>query len=207
MIAPSRTLDKILTRHGKLAEGERPTVLRKLSRKHLPSICRDLGFTHGAEIGVWKGGYSLTLCQAAPNMHMLCVDPWLRYDAWEDGKNSQDADIDAAEAIARKVLAGHNCTIVKNFSVEAAKDVPDGSLDFLHIDGNHLYDPVMADLNAWVPKVKSGGIASGHDMKVSENKPYIQVVAAVRDYTRAHKIEPWFITGADSTPSWFWVKQ
>jgi len=36
-------------------------------------------------------------------------------------------------------------------------------LDFAYIDGNHSLKSVTADLGAWWPKVKSGGIICGHD--------------------------------------------
>ncbi len=48
-------------------------------------------------------------------------------------------------------------------SVEGAKQVPDGSLDFVYIDARHDYESVLEDLNAWFSKVKPGGIFAGHD--------------------------------------------
>lgn len=182
-----------------------PIPLPRLSRTHLPALCRDLHFTHGAEIGVWKGAYSATFCVAAPAMHLLCVDPWARYDGWDDGKNSSDAAVEAAYQLARQNLSGHNATIVRTRSEDAAKDVPDGSLDFVYIDGNHQEAPVLADLTCWVPKVRSGGIVAGHDYRIFADKPYIQVVPAVNAFTQAHGIDPWFLTAADKTPSYLWI--
>lgn len=204
------TLDVLIARHGKLAQGKRPTVLPKMSRTHLPALCRELGFTQGAEIGVWRGAFSALFCEATRKMHMLCVDPWLSYPAWQDTKNKLDpaeADAFMAEsyADARKRLGPLNATICRKFSVEAAADVPDGSLDMAYIDGNHVYDAVLEDLAAWVPKVRSGGIVAGHDYRVFSNKPTIHVKAAVDHYTTAHGIERWFITAADRTPSFLWI--
>ena len=48
-------------------------------------------------------------------------------------------------------------------SVEAAKRVEDGSLDFVFIDGDHSYDGCKRDIAAWTPKVKLGGWIGGHD--------------------------------------------
>ena len=39
----------------------------------------------------------------------------------------------------------------------------DESLDFIYIDANHAYDFVVEDINLWFPKLKKGGIFSGHD--------------------------------------------
>lgn len=206
------TLDLMLKRYGKQAEGKRPTILPTLSRTHLPSLCRELGFTKGAEIGVWKGAYSATFCEASPAMHMLCVDPWLSYPAWLDTKNSMTGEKAEAfmasaygEALAR--LTPLNTTIMRAFSVDAATAVPDGSLDLLYVDGNHVYDAVIEDLTFWAPKVRHGGIIAGHDYRIFTNKPTIHVVKAVQDYTKAHGITRWFTTGADRTPSFLWIVQ
>lgn len=201
-----------LFEHASPAEGSQPTRLPKMSRAHLPLLCLELGFTRGAEIGVWRGAYAAKFCEANPAMHMLCVDPWLSYPAWQDTKNSLAPDAQERlmaesyrDAVAR--LTPLNATIVRKFSAEAAKDVPDGSLDLVYIDANHVYDAVIEDLTIWSPKVRVGGLIAGHDYRVFDNKPTIHVVAAVTDFTRKHQIDPWFITAADRTPSFLWVRQ
>lgn len=205
MIATSHTLDVLLKRAGRFKEGAKPTILPTLSRTHLPALCKELGFTKGAEIGVWKGGYSATFCAGVPSMHMLCVDSWAQYEGWDDGKASSTEKIEDAYAIAQSVLKGKNATIVRAFSKDAVADVPDGSLDLVYVDSNHKYGPVLEELELWAPKVRSQGILAGHDFRVFPDKPYIEVVAAVTDYTKAHEIDPWFLTSADKNPSWLWI--
>lgn len=140
---------------------------------------------------------------------MLCVDPWLSYPAWLDTKNAlpkAQADLVMAEAhrLAVARLAGLNATIVRKFSVEAAAEVPDRSLDFVFIDGNHVFDAVTADLLAWMPKVKPSGFVAGHDYRIFPNKPTIHVVDAVNQFTAERQIAPWFVLSAESTPSFMW---
>lgn len=60
-------------------------------------------------------------------------------------------------------------------SVEAAKMFADESIDFIYIDGAHLYDDVKSDILAWSPKVKTGGIISGDDYAIREH-PDVKVV-------------------------------
>lgn len=207
------TVTKLLVKrsgmHRPLRSRQSPFTLARLGRKDLPTLARDLGFTRGAEIGVWKGAYSASFCEASPSLHMLCVDPWESYPAWLDTKNAmpvEEATAFMAESyrLARERLAPLNCTIVRKFSVDAAKDVPDRSLDFAYIDGNHVYDAVIEDLTAWAPKVRRGGFLAGHDYRVFANKPTIHVVDAVQHYTKAHRIDPWFVLAADRTPSFLW---
>lgn len=48
-------------------------------------------------------------------------------------------------------------------SVAGRRFFADGSLDYVFIDGSHDGESVAADLKAWIPKVRTGGIAAGHD--------------------------------------------
>jgi predicted O-methyltransferase YrrM len=53
-------------------------------------------------------------------------------------------------------------------SIVAATRFEVGELDLVFIDGAHDYDSVLADLKAWEPKVKAGGIFAGHDIDSPE---------------------------------------
>jgi hypothetical protein len=48
-------------------------------------------------------------------------------------------------------------------SVTAADFFADGSLAWVHIDARHEYESVVADIQAWAPKVMPGGWLSGDD--------------------------------------------
>lgn len=200
------TAQTLMRRYG-VKSATSPVMLPKMSRNDLPALCKELGFTKGAEIGVWKGAFSAQFC--SPSLHMLCVDPWESYPAWLDTKNSMpkpeaEAFMEQSyrEAVAR--LSPLNCTIVRKFSAEAAKDVEDGSLDFVYVDSNHVYDAVIEDLTVWSPKVRPGGWIGGHDFRDFSNKPTIHVIRAVTDYTMDHEIAPWFVLASERTPSFLW---
>jgi hypothetical protein len=162
------------------------------------------GLTRGAEIGTAGGDFAEVLLAAGHTL--TCVDSWVVYPGYTD--YTRQRTLDKAFALACSRLAQHygHCTIVKKFSLEAARDIPDGSLDFVFIDANHQLLPVLQDIYAWTPKVRVGGIISGHDYAPS---PSHQVVEAVDAYTSANHIHPWFLLGpgGDYTRTWFWVKQ
>lgn len=212
MTAAAKTLHHLRAEGGVLAARPSPIRIPRLGRNDLPSLCHQLGFQRGAEIGVWKGAFSEKLCLKNPLLkELLCVDPWVSYPAWLDTKNTlpqEQAERFMAKAYeeARTRLAPlSRCTLIRDFSVEAAKQVPDGSLDFIYIDANHTREAVTADLIAWTPKVRAGGFCAGHDYRMFPNKPTIHVIEAVQDFTAAHGIDPWFVLAADRTPSWLWV--
>ena len=53
---------------------------------------------------------------------------------------------------------------IRSQSPEAAKLFDDKSLDAVFIDGSHFYRDVLADIDAYTPKVRKGGYLFGHDL-------------------------------------------
>ena len=175
-----------------------PVRCISFTREGLAKLFAELAFKRGAEIGVQKGLYSEVLCQAIKGLELSCVDIWEPYTGHNVTKTAQKNYVEA-----QKRLKPYNTKLIKLPSVEAAKQIPDGSLDFIYVDASHRFDDVMQDIIEWAKKVRVGGIVSGHDYYRSRD---IGVVPAVDAYTHAHQINEWFITD-EKTPSFFWVKQ
>ena len=55
--------------------------------------------------------------------------------------------------------------IFENKSCYAAGYFKDNILDFLFIDGDHMYESVKSDLELYLPKMKGTGIIAGHDFE------------------------------------------
>ena len=180
-----------------------------MSRRELAAFFAERDFTVGAEVGVWKGLNAETLCASNPALTRLyCVDPWAPQSDYREKKNDaammQQSFTEATERLAPYTA----CVFLRMPSVKAAALVADGSLDFVYIDGNHRYEAVTADIEAWAPKVRPGGVVAGHDF-LTKTKRHIDVERAVRDYTSAHAIAPWFVLAPakeDAHPSWLWVQ-
>jgi predicted O-methyltransferase YrrM len=105
------------------------------------------------EVGSWIGE---SACIFAPHVERLvCVDPWPDY--WgQRGDNVYAAWVAATVAQA-------NVSALRMPSVEAAREFDDASLDAVYIDALHDYESVKADILAWRPKLRPGGILAGHD--------------------------------------------
>lgn len=191
--------DRIAARFGVTPGLVSPTKLPG-KRGDLPVLFREFGCRYGAEIGVSSGKFSKQLCLANPNLTLLCVDPYLAYDGyverWGD-RLVEQMDLDVQYLTAQQRLCNLPCTFLKAYSVDAAKAVPDESLDFVYIDANHSYLATKADLEAWIPKVKRGGLVAGHDYT---DKPYHKsygVVPAVHAIVEQYGIHPWYVLDAN----------
>jgi len=190
-----------------------PIMIPNTDRISLARLFRRLGFKEGAEIGVQAGAYSKIICKKNPGIKMHCVDLWEKYPGYVDFV-SPGAYV-AHEKKAREVLAPYNCNLIKKYSMDAVKDFPDRSLDFVYIDANHDVRHVIDDITEWSNKIKKGGIICGHDYSISSRRhSRTHVVYALQAYATAWKINPWFVLGReerlpgekrDSPRSWFFV--
>jgi hypothetical protein len=180
--------------------GPSPIAL-PLRRVDLARLFAEWGFTKGAEIGVERGHYSETLCQANPELKLLCVDAWKAYRHYREHVSQDKLDGFYTAAVQR--LKPYRCQIRRGWSVVEARRVPNHSLDFVYIDGNHKYWHVLCDIEAWAPKVRPGGVISGHDYGRASVG---QVKEAVEHWTSTHAIGTWFVLAGDRSPSWFWVR-
>ena len=64
---------------------------------------------------------------------------------------------------------------LEKLSEDAINDIEE-DLDFVYIDGNHMYDYVLNDIKLYSEKVKDGGLVAGHDFD------FQHVIKAVYDF-------------------------
>jgi hypothetical protein len=168
------------------------------TRIGLAQLFAELGYKHGAEIGVHRAEYSEILLKFNAGLKLLCIDPWFQCSDYRADR--QEVHYQVA---LDKLKKYPNTEIIRLLSLEAVQQISDNSLDFVYIDALHDFDSVMLDIICWVPKVRPGGIIAGHDYTV---KRRYGVIPAVDGYTRGHNIQTWYITWVDLQPSWFWIK-
>ena len=117
----------------------------------------------GVEIGVFKGEFSKHLLNNwAGKLYM--IDPWRGLDgSYDDISNHNNHENPWLET--QKNIEGfeNRAFMLRGLSDQLVDLFPDNSLDFVFIDGNHAYEYVKEDIRLWYPKVKKGGVFSGHD--------------------------------------------
>lgn len=139
----------------------------------------------GVEVGVQRGHFSEHLLRHWHGMHLISVDPWATDEAdnYVDIANVSQPEHDACyqETVERLAQFGPRSSIWWATSVEAAKLIPDYSMDFVYIDARHDFASVMEDLEAWHRKVRPGGIFAGHDYVDGEGQAGIFGVKSAVD--------------------------
>lgn len=164
------------------------------------------GVKKGAEIGTDHGQYAQQICEGVPGVKLTCVDPWVPYT--EGVIEHTQEEVDQIYKQAKDRLTKYDTKIMKFTSMEAVRWVPDNSLDFVFIDGNHEFSFVYEDIIEWTKKVKPGGIVAGHDYKIDPVNNY-GVIEAVQKYTKENHIAPLFEFrgGGRLVPCWMFFKQ
>lgn len=208
------TLQYIINKFDLEVSGRQPVEIPDFDRDGLAELFYELNFKRIVEVGVCSGAYSEVLCKANPWAEVVGVDPFLPHDDYKDYQLTKT--INAYHEDALKLVDKYpNYRLIEKMSVDAAKDFDDESIDAVYIDGNHRLEFVVADINAWLPKIRKGGIISGHDYTKIKQPTNTHVYQALNAYTDAYEIKPWFVLGQkamipgearDRLRSWAFVK-
>lgn len=155
-----------------------------------------LKFSLGAEIGVRYGHFSHHLMGKYPELSMYLVDPYAPYlDLGYEYTIEEQTKI-KNEARDRLSPFGTRAIWTYVSSVEAAALCPDHMLDFVFIDAEHTYNSARADISSWYPKVKLGGLISGHDFDMDGVQKAVKEFAGdlAKDiYHVSYPADTWYI--------------
>jgi predicted O-methyltransferase YrrM len=131
------------------------------------------------EVGTFLGGSAEAILAGMPeDGHLTCIDlfegtigsPTRLSDnrISIDGKEIEN-DKEFSKYIALSYIKGRllpykdRVSVLIADSISASHGFSSESLDMVFIDAAHDYDNVLADIKAWLPKVKPNGILCGHD--------------------------------------------
>ena len=151
------------------------------------------------EIGTFRGVNAKYMLDNLKIKKLYLVDP---YNDYIDGSNGPRSKIKRKDLVKPKRQAHQRLKKwdkkrvlkwVEKYSNDAAKEIP--LVDYVYIDGAHIYERVLDDLNNYYPKLKESGIMAGHDIHVGE------VIAAVQDFAKKKNIH-FQVAGQD----WWFMK-
>ncbi len=160
------------------------------------------------ELGVFLGRSTCYMMEELKNLNkhpkFYCVDlfkitpdsgdgemPWgENARVWKE-RMGYDALYDCAKFYLTHGPASDYLTeMIQLDASTAAERFADDSVRFLFVDASHLYAQVKANLNAWWPKIKSGGFLLGHDW---QSGPEVRI--AVIEFAGQHGMQVQPISG------------
>lgn len=177
-----------------------PFWIPDCSRDELPEFFVQLGFKVGVEVGVSWGQNIVDYAKAG--LKIYGVDPW---EDSEDniykkiisipGEHAKTIE-DVYKYAIERTAPYPNCTLIRKTSIEAAKDFPKRSLDFVYIDANHAFGYIAMDLMKWADKVKKGGVIAGHDYYSTQGDRQIRHVGNIIDaFAKSYDFTNWYVLG------------
>ncbi len=131
-----------------------------LTAEHRPTLLVELG-TH---TGISYSAFCAAVIMRRLQTRCFAVDSW-------EGDQHTGAYGDDIFAEFQQFHDQHfrAFSTLLRMSFDAARDViPDGTVDLLHIDGEHTYESVRHDFESWAPKLSGRSIVLFHDTNVRE---------------------------------------
>jgi hypothetical protein len=155
------------------------------------------------EVGVNSGSLSRQIWALPEVGKLYLVDPWSL--EFPNVYFKKDAEIEACYQAVQKEAdkQGGKVEVIRKPSLKAAKRFEDGSLDFVFLDGLHDFGNVQADIKAWLPKIRKGGILAGDDYHLDKGKRY-GVRRAVCTEFQPEELQ--FIVDRNGKPRVWWVR-
>lgn len=187
------------------SEIQRKSELMLIDREKLLKNLKLEGL--GIEIGVQRGSYSKVILENT-NLHLIIVDSW---------RHIEDAYFEAANTTNEHHLSMMNdtlynlipkfenrFTLIRELSEKIVSVFKDELFDFIYLDADHSENFVYEELKRWWPKLKSGGIISGHDYVNRDSTFGVKAAVDRFFFEKNIKVD---ICDTGCCPTWFVIKK
>lgn len=117
------------------------------------------------ELGAWLGKSSSYLVDNATNRNVIIIDSWKGSPNELGTTHKLATQVDIYD-VFKSNMGERSYQSIRGLSKDVVDSFQDESLDVVFIDLTHTYEEVKQDIILWLPKVKKGGILSGHDYEI-----------------------------------------
>lgn len=151
-----------LFRHGLLRYNKINTHLVPSEKLKLYTLARSVA-GNCVEIGSYEGASSCFISSGLKDSDykLFCIDTW-KNDAMSEGRrDTYDAFIENTVRLSDKIVS------LRGLSTEVSEEFQQ-SVQFIFFDGDHSYSGVLADWNAWYPKLDKRALVVFHDIGWAE---------------------------------------
>jgi hypothetical protein len=131
----------------------------------------------GAEIGVHMGAYSAQILNISHPKKLYLIDPYryrseetygrALYGGSETSQEILDRRYEQVRRMLQKPIETGIVELIRETNAQAARLIPDESLDYVYIDGDHSFDMVRSDIKTYLPKIKPNGLIIGDDYSLN----------------------------------------
>jgi hypothetical protein len=160
----------------------------------------------GVEIGSFLGRSSYEIAQTINKGKLYCIDSWWKWKV-EETYTKEQIDVhnfpikgtvcslenflnNTSECKNIITIKGNSPGIVKNWELP---------IDFLFLDGLHENPNDWENIEFWLPKIKSGGILSGHDYLLT----YCKFPDVIENVNRLEKLLNQKVKNPEGTSIWY----
>lgn len=163
----------------------------------------DLKLT-ACELGTAEGYFAADILSwGVPKLYM--VDS---YECFPDKKGDISFpqsfhDNNFLAAIERVKPYGDKAVFLRGLTVPMSRVIEDNSLGLVYVDADHSYEAVKADIVAYWPKLRNGGIMSFHDF---DNDAY-GVTQAVMEFCLKKNINVNYLPEDKPDDAGAWIKK
>ena len=164
------------------------------NRVELADFVQARGYTVGVEVGTYLGEYAAELLRRVAFRKLFCID------LWNGCGMSKKYDGSKVYSLCQSRLDqfGRRVDMIRCSSIDGAGRFEMRNLDFIYIDADHSYEACKADIKAWFPCLRSGGMLAGHDYCNRRGKGVKRAVDELFHSNAHHTFE--------RCPSWWLIK-
>lgn len=155
-----------------------------------------------AELGVNKGDFSDEILKITQPEKLHLVDMWNTKRYHNGLKNEVEIKFD-------KEISENKVEINIGLSTDVVNQFPDNYFDWIYIDTEHSYKCTIAELELYAPKIKNGGMITGHDYVIGSwiNLVRYGVIEAVAEFCTKNNWELIYLTTDYTEPPSFAIRK